>query len=215
MVKTEQHPSKQELREIIQKNLESAKNEKNLHQKDFAIVTGLSEAASSKWFNGEKTPSHEAILKIANGLDISIEYLYGRSKMMNPKVSMQSLQKITEKTEKALENLTAIRNDYSAEILSALLESEHFKEIVKCLFEINELCNDVSDRSYSMNDSGLQMYTRKQHYDFLPDLIRSLKYGRYELTEHIFAIMNEIIPVEETISTANKAIDQYKSENEE
>ena len=61
----------------ISKNIKKAAKEKNLSQKDIANITGLTESAVSRYFNGSRTPNADALNKIAMALGTSSAALLG------------------------------------------------------------------------------------------------------------------------------------------
>lgn len=70
----------------------------------FAKQVGCRERCIARWLNGTNCPSTEYIIKVADSLNISVDYLFGRSKQpdyisANPRSSiaerLQSLVKIS------------------------------------------------------------------------------------------------------------------------
>lgn len=52
---------------------------RDLSQTDLAERAGMMPAAISQFENGSRTPSFESVVKLANALDISADYLIGRN----------------------------------------------------------------------------------------------------------------------------------------
>ena len=184
-------------------------NDLGITQKAISENAEIGETTLSNWKSEKNTimPSVYELSKLAAALEVNLEWLAGMTEEKTPDKTLAE----TGLTSEAIENLILIRHDDSSGMLSDVIESTHFYDFVKSLWEILELCNYVSDVSFSINDAGLHPGERMRLYNMLPDLIRSLKYGRYELTEHTFAIMNEIIPVSDTLEDAYKFIAQYES----
>mgnify|MGYP003294570958 CR=1 FL=1 len=59
----------------LQEKLRKAMKDKGLNQKQLAIRSNITEASMSKYLNGERNPRTDVIVKIAKGLDISVNYL--------------------------------------------------------------------------------------------------------------------------------------------
>lgn len=52
--------------------------EKDMKQKDLAEIVGISEVSISRYLKGTHEPGKDILEKIANALDVSIDYLLGR-----------------------------------------------------------------------------------------------------------------------------------------
>lgn len=52
---------------------------KKLTQKQLADLISGTERGVQRYESGERKPTYDAILSIANGLDISTDYLFGRT----------------------------------------------------------------------------------------------------------------------------------------
>lgn len=65
--------------------LKALRKEKKLTQKKIAELIGISQGSYANWENGKREPSLENVVKLANILNISIDYLLGRTSfdMMN------------------------------------------------------------------------------------------------------------------------------------
>ena len=60
------------------KRLQELRKEKGLSQKDFAIAIGYSQAQISQWETNVNEPTASAIIKIADYINISTDYLLCR-----------------------------------------------------------------------------------------------------------------------------------------
>lgn len=60
-------------------NLKEARNEKGLSQKDVAKYINLTQQTYSDYETGRTNPDIETLIKIADLLNISVDYLLGRS----------------------------------------------------------------------------------------------------------------------------------------
>lgn len=58
--------------------------EQNLSAKDFAKKVGLSQGNITDWKTGRAKPSTEALIKISNAYNISVDYLIGKSNLKVP-----------------------------------------------------------------------------------------------------------------------------------
>ena len=64
--------------EIFSKRLKKIREEKKLSQADLAKKAGLQPAAISHFETGQRKPSFDNLKRLANALNISIDYLLGR-----------------------------------------------------------------------------------------------------------------------------------------
>ncbi len=62
----------------LAERLQKQRKERNLSQKRVAEMTGLSTTLISNFERGERTPSLESIISLANVYHCSIDYLLGR-----------------------------------------------------------------------------------------------------------------------------------------
>lgn len=102
--------------ESIGKNIRKCRNEKNIRQEDLAEITGLSTNYIGMIERGEKLPSLETFIEIANALDASSDMLL--SDVINKSAGANSLP-LAEK----IETLPKEKRKIVYSVLSALIES--------------------------------------------------------------------------------------------
>ena len=61
------------------KNLQAARKAKGLTQQDLADFLGIGRVTYARYENGDRQPDYETLLKLANYLDVSTDYLLGRT----------------------------------------------------------------------------------------------------------------------------------------
>lgn len=84
--------------------------EKGIDQEKFAVKIGISTGSLSNYRKGTREPSLTTLVKMANELGVSVDYLAGKSDCPDYK-----LEKINEKTglsEKAIKTLYKLQHDY-------------------------------------------------------------------------------------------------------
>jgi len=64
---------------IIGRNLQQARFRRNLRVEDVARATGYSPGTIQAWEQGRHTPSIEALARLAEFYDVSLDYLLGRA----------------------------------------------------------------------------------------------------------------------------------------
>lgn len=67
------------LRDTFSVRLKELRINHNLKQKELGQITGISEAAISRFEAGNRTPSMDVALALADYFDVSLDYLVGRS----------------------------------------------------------------------------------------------------------------------------------------
>lgn len=71
------------MKEIFSERLQDILWHSKISQKDLAEKTGLTEAAISHYVNGKQCPHSTALILIADALNVSTDYLLGRTKRQN------------------------------------------------------------------------------------------------------------------------------------
>ena len=66
-------------------NLRKLRKERKLTQVALQIETGIEQALLSKFENGERTPTVESLIALADFYDVSIDYILGRTD--NPEIN--------------------------------------------------------------------------------------------------------------------------------
>lgn len=62
---------------IFMEKLNQTLQKQNITQKQLSELTGITEQSISRYTNGSRTPGALELIKIANALDVSIDYLLG------------------------------------------------------------------------------------------------------------------------------------------
>lgn len=65
---------------IFEKRLREVRKSKKTTQKELAEQIGISQKSYSHWENGKTEPSFENLVKLADLLDVSLDWLFGRDK---------------------------------------------------------------------------------------------------------------------------------------
>ena len=86
-----------------------------LSQSRFACEIGFSQAAISAWENDTREPGIEALKRIAQYFNVSVDYLVGGTKEKNTKKS--TANKLTTKAEELLDIFNGLDPMYQAQIL--------------------------------------------------------------------------------------------------
>ena len=60
------------------KRLKELREERNLYQKDLAKILGYSQAGIAKWETGDREPSLDDLMRIADYFGVMTDYLLGR-----------------------------------------------------------------------------------------------------------------------------------------
>lgn len=63
---------------IFSERLKTLRKEKKLTQKELAEQIGISQKSYSHWESGKNEPSLENLIKLADLLEVSLDWLFGR-----------------------------------------------------------------------------------------------------------------------------------------
>ena len=67
---------------LITKRIREACDKQSIEMSQFEAKLGISRGLISRWGNGTSKPSSETLINISNILDISLDYLIGKSDIM-------------------------------------------------------------------------------------------------------------------------------------
>ena len=67
------------LGDMMQNNLRKLRKEKGLSQIAVQMQTGIEQALISKYENGERVPSTETLMQLADFYGVSMDYIMGRT----------------------------------------------------------------------------------------------------------------------------------------
>lgn len=76
---------------IFSERLKTLRKEKKLTQKELAEQIGIKQNSYSDWETGKNEPSLENLIKLADLLEVSIDWLFGREQMKVKKRSPAQL----------------------------------------------------------------------------------------------------------------------------
>ncbi len=79
--------------EIFRARLASARDARKISQGDLAKKTGLPASSISHFEGGGRKPSFDNLLRLADALDVTTDYLLGRSGDVGTTVAAQNLHK--------------------------------------------------------------------------------------------------------------------------
>lgn len=65
---------------IFGDNIKRLRKNKGLKQQELAEILGISQKSYSHWENGKTEPSFENLVKLADLLEVSLDWLFGRDK---------------------------------------------------------------------------------------------------------------------------------------
>ena len=83
--------------------IKDLREDMDLRQADLAKATGIDQRTISNYETGKTNPDSDALIKLADFFDVSIDYLVGRKRFDTPKSTERI--KLIEKLQKELEKL--------------------------------------------------------------------------------------------------------------
>lgn len=108
---------------LLKNRLIRKRKELNITQTELAKRAGLTAPSISQYESGLRNPSYEAILKLANALSVSADYLISGS-MVNNDNSIDPIQSVLLKITQSLS--TSQKEDVVLSVLSSLGQEKHF-----------------------------------------------------------------------------------------
>lgn len=139
-----------ETRKIIGQRINAALARGNCKQKDLAKALGVTDNTISYFVSGARTPNTEQIIKIAQFLNVSADYLLGISNAPSVDLDTQALCKKIGCSEEALEGiLYFFVNDYPGSYMNLFADSifsapdSHCPPISSFVFFRNHLFNYI------------------------------------------------------------------------
>jgi len=90
---------------LINKRIKSLRKESGHTQQQLAEKLGIKNQTVSCYESGEREPSYEIILKLADYFNVSVDYLLGRTDVKTPNIDMIAIHKQTGLSEEAIKTL--------------------------------------------------------------------------------------------------------------
>lgn len=96
--------------EVIGEKIKSLRKDNGLTQKKLSELTGISEISIRKYENGDRNPKIEALERIAEVLNVQVDYILGRSdfKRLGSKIMIEDVLHLIEKIDNADENFSKL-----------------------------------------------------------------------------------------------------------
>lgn len=199
MSKTEHSPSKYKgFREKYVERVEYLIDDKKTYgvsQNEMAKELGASGGTITGWKSGTFA-SGEMLIAMSQYFDVRIDWLLGLDDN-DKSPRKRDLIALTGLSDAAVKNLIEIKKrkiPFAEEMLSEVLASPNFVDLILAFFMITNLC-DVVDSE-----------TKKERLWVNEDHLKLLKYGRYDIAEKCMMIMRSIRPIDRIISDGEKHI---------
>lgn len=127
--------------DILGKTIKKQLDKKGMSQREFIKKIGINEANFSKYLKGEKTPQADTLIKIAKGLDCSLDYLLGlsKSKYIEPTEDEKAITRVSELTgleAETIEGMIDLKDGLKIIINKVSYEDR--------LIQLAEECNELS-----------------------------------------------------------------------
>jgi len=122
--------------------LKNARKKKKLYQKELAAILGVSRSAVTAWETGARFPEFETLKRMADVLEVSVDYLLGRTDDPSPKNPDRQAEKdpLFKLLEENPDSITV------EQALEFLLKSSHVMFDGKPVGELNnDILQDIRD----------------------------------------------------------------------
>ena len=101
---------------MFSSTLKALRESYELSQTKFAREIDFSQSAVSGWENGTREPGIEALIKISNYFNVSVDYLVGKPKA-NQEIKKSPVTSLSIKAKELLEIFNALEPEYQSQIL--------------------------------------------------------------------------------------------------
>src|SRR5699024_7497288 len=112
---------------IIGKNIKKLRESEKLNQKELAKALNISNTTLSQYETGQRTPSDDIKIKIAEFFNVSIDYLLGRTDIKNPKDKNKELEKLAHKEIETVEDALEIIKYQDGLMLNGKILKDEYK----------------------------------------------------------------------------------------
>lgn len=103
---------------MLRDKIKELRNNKNITQNQLANAIGISKYAIAKYETGEREPSLDIVVKIANYFNVSTDYLLGNSEIENIDKYINNFKEYQEPIIKIIENVCSIADKKTKKIES-------------------------------------------------------------------------------------------------
>lgn len=107
---------------MVMENLRIIREKRNINQQKIAVELEISQESISKYENGNAFPSKEILIKLADYLNCSIDYLLGRTD--NPNLNKDKISTEDENIENLIFRYKRLSNENKNKLEGCLLALE-------------------------------------------------------------------------------------------
>lgn len=152
---------------IIALRIRNYINEKQISNKDFAKKADIGASTLSSYINAKAEMKVKYLLDISKAMNVSTDYLLGKEEFKTPDDSIKYINKITDLSEEAIENLKGFKNSgtksYIIKIINFLIEEEYCypgEDLIKNFSELD--IYDVKEAEKKENLNKFYLNYRKK-----------------------------------------------------
>ena len=217
-------PNVEKFKERLRNELKR-QNDLGITQKAISERAGIGGTTLSNWKSEKNTimPSVYELSKLANALEVNLEWLAGMTEEKTPDKTLAA----TGLSAEAIENLIAIekiKKPTSLEkpeplykvITSQIIQSKYFSQLVENFFYLKNHAEYVSTLTKFVNDGMLfssppdPPEVLKDYRHTLYEFADQLKYERYAVAETALKMLDDIASIEKALKEAETALDGYE-----
>ena len=101
-------PEVDRTKNIFIQNLQTIMKDREMSQETLSEITGISKSSISEWIKKDQMPRCDTVIILADKLNVSTDYLLGRTNIKSPDQLIQSICNETGLTEKSVDFLSRI-----------------------------------------------------------------------------------------------------------
>lgn len=143
-----------DIKKLIGNRINTALAKRGMKQKDLAKALGVVDNTISYYCKGSRTPSLQQLPLIADILEVSTDFLLGKTDVMSPSMEKQAISSTTQLSEENIEYLS--QNQWFAryffnEIIAAFRQSESISTDWILFADAMATCDTAKENYYEHN----------------------------------------------------------------
>lgn len=215
----------EDLKSVIGRNINAQLALKDKKQYELAEHLGVTPNTISYFCSGRRTPNIEQLIKIADFFSVSVDSLLGHTPCTSNADKVQVVSNLTQLSVNAVSNLLAC----DPVTVSGFMEADGFRELFNDIavlyFSVIALDGSVEEgerveqyrREHNIDveqifdspESDELTYKLWKNIDSLIHIYDMTRLERYELAESFTKLLENMIPMENTLSEAKNLIRIY------
>lgn len=173
------------------KNLKDAIDKSGMTREQIAESVGCDTSSITKYYNGDRYPKTDIIIRLAELFNCSTDYLLGKAKCKNANLDIEEIHQLTALSEKAITELIVTSKQIDIDgyisnpdidVLNILIESDMFWSVlryIKLMLEFSTIQEKeelfYNDESLTLKGYAMSDYFRNNAVNVFSSLIDDIR----------------------------------------